>query len=283
MDEPRKFSVREIRRHYTGQKAILEKQNYGFFFRKIIRPISFYLTPPFLFLGFSANQVTLLSLLTGLIGCGLLISGHYYFMLAGTVFLLSFLMLDFIDGNIARFHGKTNHFGKFLDGVSGTVIYTLIPICLGLGAGNKSHGNDFLHISSETSIILGFFSGYVFTFCFYIQWRFRAQKSSLAPIDGSDHTAKEQKITGESIDNVHPLNQSSGFKSRIKQAALTFLHRIYLVWQNFYIPSLFLLAVPGLTDFTLLLICAINAIYSVSYILYTLYNAMTILDRYRSY
>lgn len=277
------YSVKEIKSHYTGTKARMEQEKHGFFFRRIIRPISFYLTPPFLILCISANQVTILSFIMGLTGVGLLTTGDYYLMLTGSFLLLIFLMLDFIDGNIARFQKKTSHFGKFLDGVSGNVIYTLIPFCLGTGSINASHESDLIALSPGSAVIVSFVFSYLFTFSLYIRWRFRAQKLLMTEENHSPNT--EDKNPQAEPSGILPQsgNHASSFKGKLKSCALNFLHRVNLAWQNLYIPSLLLLAIPGFSSTTLLIICAIAGIYSSSYILFTFYNAATILNKYRAF
>lgn len=74
--------------------------------------------------GVSANAITVLAWVLGVVAAGL-IAGHAY--LAGMVVLLASRLCDGLDGAVARIKGKTD-FGGYLDIVLDFAIYGIIPV-----------------------------------------------------------------------------------------------------------------------------------------------------------
>ena len=131
--ERRKVSALDIRQSYTSEKARTDLVAHLWIYL-VLRPISFYLTPPFINLGFSANAVTALGLIP--------LFGSLVLILLGAVSSLNFvigaalvniwLLCDAIDGNIARFRGQSSKFGRFFDYMVGMILSIFLPLCLGL-------------------------------------------------------------------------------------------------------------------------------------------------------
>src|SRR4051794_26373369 len=84
--------------------------------RYLYRPISFPLTVPFAMAGISANQVTISAVFVFAIAAYGLASGDPALMLAGAMIYLFFMIMDFVDGNLARVFRNATVFGKLLDG-----------------------------------------------------------------------------------------------------------------------------------------------------------------------
>ncbi len=66
-----------------------------------------------------ANQVTLPSLLSGLAGGALLTFANPFYWIGAALFLYLFLILDLVDGEIARYKRAASPRGAFWDGISG--------------------------------------------------------------------------------------------------------------------------------------------------------------------
>lgn len=126
-----RVSAREIR-NYHSQQEKAEADRKEFFCYYVIRPISFYPTALFINLGISANQTTWISVVVLLIGCFLLATGSYIAGLAGTVLALVWLILDHVDGNIARFLKKPSPYGEFLDALGASVAHAIF-LAAGIG------------------------------------------------------------------------------------------------------------------------------------------------------
>jgi hypothetical protein len=103
------------------------------FVKYVIRPLSFYLSVLFIEFGFTANGVTWLSMLLGLVGSIFLALGDS-FELVGCLLLLVWLILDHVDGNIARYNKTQSNYGDFLDTVACYLVLATFPLGLGIGS-----------------------------------------------------------------------------------------------------------------------------------------------------
>ncbi|UJZ87813.1 CDP-alcohol phosphatidyltransferase family protein [Heyndrickxia coagulans] len=98
----------------------------------VIRPLSFFVTWLFLKVKINANLATIISMIIGVIGSFIFIPNGFFFHLIGAILINLWIVLDCVDGNIARFTKKTSTFGMFLDGLSGYFFTTFLYICIGL-------------------------------------------------------------------------------------------------------------------------------------------------------
>jgi len=81
----------------------------------LYRSISIYITKVFLYTPITANQTTGLFIIVGLIAIWLFTDGIYWKnVLASALFLLHYI-LDYVDGEIARYRGSCLTSGVFLD------------------------------------------------------------------------------------------------------------------------------------------------------------------------
>ena len=126
-----KYTVADIKRSYSREKKASEKK-YHLIGHLIYRPISFYLTPIFLTVSLSANAVSLIGLFLCLLLPVVSIFGGAFAYLYMALLSFSCLILDYIDGNIARTTGKSQPLGRYLDSFSGTVYSVLLYASMGL-------------------------------------------------------------------------------------------------------------------------------------------------------
>jgi phosphatidylglycerophosphate synthase len=101
--------------------------------RFFFRPAGLLLAPLFLRLGLSGNQVTFLSFLVGTLANGLFLLGEPRLFLPAALCFLGFAILDFSDGVVARHWGSSTHYGKMIDLLSGVLVSSLTPVCVGFG------------------------------------------------------------------------------------------------------------------------------------------------------
>ena len=95
--------------------------NDGAFSTAVIRPVSRRLTALGLRLGWKPNLVTLASLLLGLLACGLVALDSRAGWVAAAVLLQASLVVDCVDGEIARFTRTYSALGGWLDAVGDRV------------------------------------------------------------------------------------------------------------------------------------------------------------------
>jgi phosphatidylglycerophosphate synthase len=167
--------VREIhcalKKDYRGsQKSSFDKENYFF---RWYRSVSFLPTAILIRFGVSANTVTAWGAVCLLCAFGLLAKGM---LLAGALLYLLAYLLDFIDGNIARYIGNPTYFGKMIDGLVDSLTFLLF---IALGIGNISTGQSLL--TPATEIFLGVATGFAFLLRTYFYLRISFILTSVQP------------------------------------------------------------------------------------------------------
>ena len=99
----------------------------------VFRPLSFYIVWLFSRLGISPNATSGIALVVGLIACYYLITGYYLNVIIGAFLLNLQLILDCVDGGLARALGRESSKGYYLDAIGGHTINLLVPISLSIG------------------------------------------------------------------------------------------------------------------------------------------------------
>ncbi|WP_077329062.1 CDP-alcohol phosphatidyltransferase family protein [Virgibacillus siamensis] len=124
------ITINSIRDSLPSKKNKIDKMDIWVYF--IIRPLSYYVTWLFLKLRINPNMATVISIFVGVIGSILLISDYQYLRIAAAFIINFWIVLDCVDGNLARFLNKTSKFGEFLDGFSGYVFSTIMYVSIGM-------------------------------------------------------------------------------------------------------------------------------------------------------
>lgn len=122
-----------VRAAYPGPKAAADAGNTPYSFHVLARP-SFHVASWFIRGGWSANGVTALNLVVLLAALVAVLLGGWspWGFVMGGVLLHVVLLLDNVDGHVARFRGETSRFGELLDALVAWLHYTLLPLCLGV-------------------------------------------------------------------------------------------------------------------------------------------------------
>lgn len=133
MSNRRNYTLKDITAHYDGNRRRFDKA-VSLWVYYVTRPLSFSFTWLFLRVGISANGATLVSLAVGLLACGLLASGSMGAAILGAILYSGFLVVDSVDGNIARLLKTSSKKGEFLDALVGDLVgMALLPsIAVGL-------------------------------------------------------------------------------------------------------------------------------------------------------
>lgn len=127
------------------------------------RLVSAYFTWFFIRTPITANQITVLDLLFGLIGCLLLGFGNNLYSLVGGFFLLLFVVFDDVDGEVARFKNTCSKTSFFMEGLCHPILHPLKFLALGFGL-YKQFNNDLF-------ILIGIYLGIVIFLELAINWR----------------------------------------------------------------------------------------------------------------
>ena len=143
-------TLRKIKAAYTGDKKESDLAKWWGYYGARLPP--FYLTWPFLKLRISANSATWFTTGVGLLGAGFLAYGEYWTALVGAFLVNLWLVLDCVDGNIARYHKQCSKYGDFLDSVSGYVMLSTMFFATGIGIFRGGDSAVFLILGAGASI-----------------------------------------------------------------------------------------------------------------------------------
>lgn len=119
--------------------------------------VSIYFTKIFTMMKVSANQVTLLHLFAGFLAALFFIFGNYCYSIIGVLLMHLSLILDHVDGELARYWKKKSQKGKYLDFVAYDLPTSITFFTISLGAYYNS--NRFLFFDSyhnPTTLVLGY-------------------------------------------------------------------------------------------------------------------------------
>jgi phosphatidylglycerophosphate synthase len=87
------------------------------------------------------NQITVVSLAVGLAGAFAFASTTPWVVLAGLLAYHLHVLLDYVDGEVARVRGETSVQGAYLDLVTDRITFPLLLFCAGVGAWRQT-GQD---------------------------------------------------------------------------------------------------------------------------------------------
>ncbi len=97
------------------------------------RSISVYITKLFLYTPITPNQITLLGALIYIGGSALFILGSPLMIIIGGLVVRAAILLDYVDGSVARYRGTSSPEGTFLDKLSDDIPQILLFIFLSFG------------------------------------------------------------------------------------------------------------------------------------------------------
>jgi phosphatidylglycerophosphate synthase len=124
----------------------------GFVSTYAVRPISRKVTAVGLRLGWSPNAVTAASLALGVLAAGLVATGNRGLWVLAALVLQASLVVDCVDGEIARFTRRFSPFGAWLDAVGDRVKEYSVFAALALVATRTGDGGWTLAIAAMTVV-----------------------------------------------------------------------------------------------------------------------------------
>jgi len=89
------------------------------------------------------NQITVLSFFVGLLSMGFYVSGRSDSLGWGALFLYGKVLLDNLDGNLARVRGTSSRFGRFLDSLTDFLVTVMIYIGISFYLVRTTEDNGF--------------------------------------------------------------------------------------------------------------------------------------------
>ena len=122
--------------------------------------------------------MSLATLVAVLVGLALVATGDRALALSGVLILHVGLVLDNLDGDLARATGRTSPRGEFLDAIIGYVYGTLLLPAVGIGVARGPDVvieafADIVEIDSGVFVLVGLWAGIVFVLTRLVSLRFR--------------------------------------------------------------------------------------------------------------
>ena len=130
------------------KKVIVRPSEIDPYAKYFIRPISIWFTWLFVRTPLSANHVTIIQEIFGIIGAILFVYGKF---VLGAIFLQLGFIMDNSDGEVARWKNQQSESGKFLDLICHMIVIPFYFFGLGLGL--------YLIHGKVITLIMGFFAG----------------------------------------------------------------------------------------------------------------------------
>lgn len=118
----------------------------------IYRPLSFVFASLCVKLGISANTVSYVSTIEAILACSFFLWGTYECNIIGAILINVWLLMDCIDGNLARAVRK-QPFGEFADSSSSYVLVGLMGSCMGFAVYDQ--GGLIVESGCKWMILLG--------------------------------------------------------------------------------------------------------------------------------
>ncbi len=110
------------------------------FFQNIYRFLALIISRKIVKTKITPNQVTILSIILGTISAVFFSFGTYPFLLAGVLFLQISILLDYVDGSLARLRSKASIFGEWLDNSGDLLIDFLVFLGITFGVYHQGFG-----------------------------------------------------------------------------------------------------------------------------------------------
>lgn len=122
-------SIKELREKCQRNEAYRGTFLDSVFFRSL----SIYLTKLFLRTSITANQVTILWFLIGIVACYFFTLGNSFYSLVGSMLWYMSYLLDHVDGEISRYRLTTGTLGQQLEKIFHSILDRLIFISIAFG------------------------------------------------------------------------------------------------------------------------------------------------------
>ncbi len=244
------ISLKQIKKQtYSEQRKDFDFE-VSFWVYYVTRPLSFFLTSFLLKTSVTANSVTIFSLFICILSCFYLCIGTYQSFILGALFYNFFLILDSVDGNIARYKNQSSNQGTLLDALVGDMINVLIlpSICVGLINSNKLNiiiENSEINVEIIFILILVSTIANLFTTLFFQRVKIIFNTTSKK----ANTLFKERNFFKKII--TYSIRNAFGF--------------------SFIAPSLLVFTILNLTEYLLFYLFAINILIFIAVLMYAIY------------
>ena len=188
-------------------------------YNKISKPISRIVVKTFL----TPNQITIISGIFGIIGAYLLTCNSSNNLIYAAVFIQLFIILDLVDGDIARMKGMQSHFGKWLDIFFDKLNDLLIILGLSIGV--------YLRTNNIYTLYLGII---LMGFVFFIQFSMVMNsiivtESKACSKRGDNNPLNEKKRKMKIIQFMNKVRKVFGIHLLLEHCTFLFLVSLFCI------------------------------------------------------
>ncbi|MCL6621845.1 MAG: CDP-alcohol phosphatidyltransferase family protein [Syntrophobacterales bacterium] len=149
---PGKAAAAEAR--LVAALAAATQESDGLLARWVDRPLSRCLSPRLAARRVPPNAVTMVGSSIGLLGALLLAQTGYAAHLAGALLFLAAVVLDGVDGEVARLSLRESRFGHYLDIITDNLVH--VAVFGGIAAGLHRQAPDARHLYALALLLVGF-------------------------------------------------------------------------------------------------------------------------------
>ena len=132
---------------------VKKNSNSSWWVKLWVRRLSFFFTYIFINLGLSPNSVSVLSIFVTLTACALFLVPAKWAVVTAAVLINFWLVLDCVDGNIARCRKQKTAYGEFVDDIGG--YYTVAFVYLAIGVCAYNFGGAVFEQNNMWLIVMG--------------------------------------------------------------------------------------------------------------------------------
>lgn len=132
---------------------VKKNSNSSWWVKLWVRKTSFFFTYVFINLGFSPNGVSVLSIFVTLTACALFMVPVKWVVIVAVALINFWLVLDCVDGNIARCRKQKTVYGEFVDDIGG--YYTVAFVYLAVGVCAYNFGGALFGQNNMWLIVMG--------------------------------------------------------------------------------------------------------------------------------
>ena len=180
-------------KYFSDNMPAWKKKKDSFLTRLLYRPISFFLASIAANLGISANTVSYSSAVVALAACAMFLVNNYCAHIVGAVLMIVWIIMDCVDGNLAR-GVKKLPFGEFADSMSS---YMLVGfMCTTMGFAVYNGGGLFFKAGNPWIMLLGALASSSDTMMRLIYQKYKSNERKLAD-QGIIEVEKDFRSEGE--------------------------------------------------------------------------------------
>ncbi len=142
-------------KYFSDNMPVEKKIKDSILCRLLYRKLSFYFSALAANAGVSANTISYVSTIEGIIVCVMFLIPNYYSNILGAILINFWVILDCVDGNLAR-SVKKQPFGEFADAISSYILVAFMCVCMGFSIYNL--GGVFFKKENVYIILIGSFA-----------------------------------------------------------------------------------------------------------------------------